>query len=98
MPFSAGISSSFSVYTRFFFLPSLETTLLVFCWPPGLAKDMDFCLRFDMPSGALPVGFADFAFGLLAPDFAGPDLPFDEVLPLVEGLERPILARNVVRG
>lgn len=60
---------------------------LVFCAPPGLASDMDFCLRFDMPSGALPVGF-DFGFAdLLEPP---PDFPF-ELLPLTEGLVAPIL-------
>ena len=53
---------------------------------------MDFCLRFEIPSGALPVGFEDFDFGLLAPDLAGPDFPFAP-LPLVEGFEAAILER-----
>jgi hypothetical protein len=83
IPFSAGISNSFSVYTLLFFLPSLLTIDLVFCAPPGLARLMDFCLRLDMPSGALPagLGFEVLALGLLLPDLVlGPDLPLLEVL------------------
>jgi hypothetical protein len=58
---------------------------------------MDFCLRFDMPSGALPVDLG-FDFGLLAPeDFEGPDLPFGD-LPLVEGFDAAILAARRVCG
>lgn len=70
---------------------------MVFCAPPGLASDMDFCLRFEIPSGALPVGFEDFDFGLLAPDLAGPDFPF-EPLPLVEGFEAAILEKENAKG
>ena len=58
---------------------------------------MDFCLRFEIPSGALPVGFEDFDFGLLAPDLAGPDFPF-EPLPLVEGFEAAILEKENAKG
>jgi hypothetical protein len=89
IPFSAGISNSFSVYTLLFLLPSFPSIDFVFCAPPGLASDMDFCLRLDMPSGALPadLGFEDLALGLLDPDFVlGPDLPLEE------GLDGAILA------
>jgi hypothetical protein len=57
--------------------------LFVFCAPPGLARLMDFCLRLDMPSGALPaaLGFEVLALGLLLPDLVlGPDLPLLDVL------------------
>ncbi len=68
----------------------MEARLFVFCAPPGLASDMDFCLRFDIPSGALPVGLGlDFDF---EPEDFGPDLPFG-LLPLAEGFEAAILAR-----
>jgi hypothetical protein len=51
---------------------------------------MDFCLRFDIPSGALPVGLGlDFDF---EPEDFGPDLPFGLLL-LAEGFEAAILAR-----
>lgn len=88
MPLRRGISSSFSEYTRFFFLfdEFLDDSDFDFCAPPGLAKDMDFCLRFEMPSGAEPVGFGFDDFE----DFAELDLPF-ELLPLTEGLEGAIL-------
>lgn len=80
--FSAGMSSSFSVYTRFFFLfmPFLLDSDFVFCSPPGLASDMDFCLRFEMPSGSLPAPLPpplDFDF-----DDEDLDEDFDEDLPL----------------
>jgi hypothetical protein len=52
---------------------------------------MDFCLRLDMPSGALPVGFADFPDDLDDFEFLlGADLPFG-LLPLVEGFVAPIM-------
>ena len=88
IPLSAGISSSFSVYTLFFFLPSLVTIDLVFCSPPGLANDNDFCLRFDIPSGALPVGF-DFDFDFEDLLELPPDFPLAP-LPLEAGLVAPI--------
>jgi hypothetical protein len=49
----------------------------VFCAPPGLASFIDFCLRFEMPSGSLP-----------PPDFdleAPPDLPLGPPFPLLLG-------------
>lgn len=52
-----------------------------------MARDIDFCLRLDMPSGALPVGLADLDF---AEDL--PPLDFDlELLPLTEGFEGAIM-------
>jgi hypothetical protein len=93
MPFSAGMSSSFSVYTLFFFFPSLVTIDLVFCSPPGLANDSDFCLRLDMPSGALPVGF-DFDFDFENLLELPPDFPLAPLL-LVDGLVVPILGKVV---
>ena len=89
MPLRAGISNSFSVYTLFFFFPSFVNIDFVFCSPPGLASDRDFCLRFDMPSGALPVGF-DFDLEDLLE--LPPDFPLAP-LPLVDGLVAPIVAK-----
>ena len=83
MLLSSGISSSFSEYTLFFFLFRLFFVVkdFDFCAPPGLASDMDFCLRFDMPSGSLP---AVFGFAEDFPeDLPPPDLPFG-LFPFVD--------------